>query len=118
MTDDEILTLAADPQTPSVVLEGLITIAICCFLREDDRLIHLLAANPNVPADGLDRLAWFVPAVILTNPALPLLDLADPHWLSMSSLRGIARQPGCPAHYLRRNAAWDQEFDQLLATWA
>jgi len=97
MTDDAMLTLAADAQTPSTMLTKLMYFATATILHtgryvadEGDRLVQTLARNPNVVAEDLNFLAWFAPEAVLSNPALWLLDIVDPTWLGIAMLRRLA----------------------------
>ena len=116
MPDEEQLTTAADVQTPSAVLADLVRIVIGCMVRKGrdvagaHRFAQILARNPNVAAEDLNLLAWFAPAAVLENPALSLLDLVNPAWLSPAMLRRLAVYPTCPNHYRRRLAEWEQQL--------
>ena len=120
MTDDAMLLLAADTQTPSTMLTKLMHFATATILHtgryiadEDDRLVQTLARNPNVVAENLNFLAWFAPAAVLENPVMPLFDLADPTWLGIAMLRRLVGYPTCPDHYRWRLAEWEQQGSHI-----
>lgn len=63
--------VAANPATPAETLAAL------CETK-DAALLAILARNPNMPAPLLLKLAEKFPHEFLANPALPLLQLAQP----------------------------------------
>ena len=77
-----------------------------------------VASHPNAPAWLLGELGEQWPAEVLSNPALPLLRLADPqllrHWPARTVER-LTAQPDAPP-WLLRQAASHPVIDVQLAT--
>lgn len=77
-----------------------------------------VAAHPNAPATLLAELAARFPAEVLSNPALPLLRLADPQLLRSWPAPAVERltaQPQAPAWVVRVAASYPVIDVQLAA---
>lgn len=97
MNESSVLPLPAD--LPAAELANL-------SLRQDAQIRAAVAAHPNTAPYILGTLAAEFPAEVLSNPALPLLRLADPrltHRWPDTAFLALVRQPQAPA-WVRRQA--------------